>query len=1117
MQKIKPFKQILYLILLVLSVSLVSAANMTIQQLIDSYDYSYSDGALNITSQNDYMLDKNNNGINDTLIINITTDAATAGTYKFIVEIVDKNGILINDTNKSIIASDYSANVDFPSELLSKTKFNYSIRINDNNNNLVFRKTNIESQTYLKYETGTNITRITDENINNNFLRINLTINSTSSATTNVTVTLAYNSSTISKTEEKSLSNGLQVVSIDFDNETIKSTHYTGNFTIDSIVIGNKIFDFNQNTSIYNYEDFAKTSYIKSITDGRIDTNANNLSEFLEINFTVNVKTTDTYNLTYDLYDQFNNFVISINKTQTLALGNQTVQTLTNGSEIYKTKINGPYVISFAKLAIGNDTKDILLNAHTTNQSFYTDYERPPLPDLKVTLSALFNQTSNVTDITVNLSNVGTASAFNVFLDIFDNVTYNNNRSMSFFTEGDKLTYQFNVTNSSNSSLITVIADFDNLVDEINESNNIAQNVAENVSVQADTAPPSYSNLKTSPTSPATYQKNQQYQFNATWQDNSGISKALIEFNGINYTMSQNGNEYYRTFTDLAVGNYNYYFWANDTSGNSNKTNTFTYTINKATPSGSLTNNVSWSINYGKHVSIGFAESNEGDGDLTYKIYRNQTDIGSGEAITLAAGIYQYVLNTTGGQNYSSTPSIDTQTLTVSKAQSSTSLTFDKTSPQTYGTSITPTCSLAIGVGTLTLTMNGTTITSGNPLTLGAGTYQFNCSLAESQNYTSSQNASIFVINQAAPNLTYYLNSLTQNITIQYPQKINASAYATGGAVNIFRNGTTATSENSVNVTLAVGYYRYEFNVTGNQNYTDVSSKFLFASVNKGASIVYTYVNNLRSNATITAGTSIYLNGTLIAGEGPIQLYNNGTLINSGQSPLSNLTTFNNVGPYNVTTIYPETQNYTSSFETWWVNVSETPPAGLTVTSLNAVYSNNTRYNFEFIIRNGGVANLTNINWSLNTGLATISSQQPLNLTSNENTTIFVDFTYNQTGEYNVVATATDGTNQDSESITINIPDLEVMELSVLNSSNRRRVFEFIVKNYLSSSLSNVTWNIKFGDGNNLNNTDIVLQPLENMSVYVDYTYATTNTYVVNASAVNSTLKGYHNITITVT
>ena len=474
--KSKIFKQILYVILLLLSINLVSAANMTIQELIDSYDYSYSDGTLNATSQNDYLIDSNGNGINDTLIINITTDAATSGIFKFIVEIIDKNGILVNETSKSINSTDKSVNVTFSSELLSKTKFNYSIRINNNNDNLIFRKTNIESQIYLNYETGTNVTRITDESISNNFIRINLTANSTQAITTNITVTLAYNSSKISKTENKSLSNGLQVVSIDFDNETIKSTHYVGNFTIDSVVIGPKLFDFNQNTSIYNYEDFAKTSYIKSIADGRIDTNSNNLSEFLEINFTIAVKTADTYNITYDLYDEFNNFVIRFNKTATLSLGNQTVQTLINGSEIYKTKINGPYVLSFAKLAIGNDTKDIIFNAHTTNQSFYTDYEKPPLPDLVINMTIVFNSTTNITNITINLSNNGQGPGFNVFLDIFDNTTYSNNRTLSFLDKGESLIYKFNITNSSNTSLFTAIADFDNLVDESNENNNIVQN-----------------------------------------------------------------------------------------------------------------------------------------------------------------------------------------------------------------------------------------------------------------------------------------------------------------------------------------------------------------------------------------------------------------------------------------------------------------------------------------------------------------------------------------------------------------------------------------------------------------------------------------------------------------
>ena len=245
----KIVKQLIYLAFLLLSISLASAADITVQELIDSYNYDFTNGTINVTSQNDYMVDKDGDGTNDTLIVNVTTDAATTGTYTFIVEIMDENGIVINDTSKSITAADASANVNFASELLSQAKFNYSITINDNSDNLVSRKFNIESQTYSNYETGTNVTKITDENVNNNFIRINLTIDSSGAITTNVTVTLAYNSSTISASEEKTLSSGVQTVSIDFDNETIKSTHYNSNFTVDSVVVGNKIFDFNHHSS----------------------------------------------------------------------------------------------------------------------------------------------------------------------------------------------------------------------------------------------------------------------------------------------------------------------------------------------------------------------------------------------------------------------------------------------------------------------------------------------------------------------------------------------------------------------------------------------------------------------------------------------------------------------------------------------------------------------------------------------------------------------------------------------------------------------------------------------------------------------------------------------------
>lgn len=463
--------------LMVIAMLLISTALAAIEGLINSYNYDFYNGTINATSQKDYMIDKDSDNKNDTLIIDITTDAIS-GTYKLIAEIIDENKVIINNTEKTFASSDSSASINFPSEWLTKQKFNYSIRIYDNDNNLVFREFNIESQNYKNYETGTNITKITDENSNNNFIRVNLTIDSSQAITTNVTVTLAYNSSTISKTEEKILNSGVQKVSIDFDNETVKSTHYNSNFTLDKVVVGNKIFDFDQNSSIYNYEDFAKTSYIKSIADSRIDSDNNNLSEFMEINFTVVIKNTADYTITYDLYDQFDNFVINISKTQHLTAGTQNVQTLVNGSEIYKTKINGPYTVSFAKLSIGNETDDIIFNAHTTNQSFYADYEKPNLPDLKVAITKRFNEIKNTTNLTINLSNIGNAPAFNIFLDIFNNQTYSNNATLDFLDKNNFKIYNFSATNTSNTTLYTAIADFDNLVDESDESNNIANSLA---------------------------------------------------------------------------------------------------------------------------------------------------------------------------------------------------------------------------------------------------------------------------------------------------------------------------------------------------------------------------------------------------------------------------------------------------------------------------------------------------------------------------------------------------------------------------------------------------------------------------------------------------------------
>ena len=297
-----------------------------------------------------------------------------------------------------------------------------------------------------------------------------------------------------------------------------------------------------------------------------------------------------------------------------------------------------------------------------------------------------------------------------------------------------------------------------------------------NVTETPDVTAPQFSNLIETPSDPATYSENQLYEFNITWTDNRNVSFVLIEFDGTNYSIgvasgdSENG-VYRFTIGNLSAGTYNYYWYANDTSGNSNATSTQTYTVNQATPSLSLVISPSTTVTYGTETT---ATGSNCPSQITCALYRNNVAVSNPETATVAAGIHNYTYNTTGNENY-----------------------------------------------------------------------------------------------------TAYTN--TTNLT-----------------------------------------------------------------VNKATGIVFTYLNNSRDNITIEQQTAIYLNGTLETGVGTITLYRNGTIINQGNSPLANFTNFTEIGSNNITTIYAGNANYTSAFETFFVDVIEldvTPP------QISVLHPQNTSYN----------------------------------------------------------------------------------------------------------------------------------------------------------------------------
>ncbi len=457
--------------------------SISIKELISRYSFSTVTFQMNVTNFTDFMIDKNNNGINDTLIFELTTNN-TNGTFIFIINLFDKNGILTNETNKTLIVGINKLNLTFSSILLSQNQYNYSIKVYNSTRRLKYRKDNILTQTYLNYEEGFKILSITDSNVNKT-LRINVTINSPENKTHTTTLFLNYNNSIIFSKEQKSVKSGTNHLLFNFDNETIKRTHYIGNFTISSLKIGRKTLKINTTTAFYDFKDFAVTPYIFNFTDNGTDTNSNNKYDMLQINISAQIINNNNHTITLTLYDLFDNIIEAKNISLLLNSGKNIITFNINGSKIYDKKLNGPFLVKNAELYENGTLVDKINDAYITSSYNFNDFDSPGLPDLIVNISISDDYRYGINNVTINFTfkNIGNKHAFNIFTDIFDNKTFSSSNKSNILDVGSQLVYQFNFTNFSDFE-ISAIADLQNFIEELNESNN-----AERVTVKLNKKP----------------------------------------------------------------------------------------------------------------------------------------------------------------------------------------------------------------------------------------------------------------------------------------------------------------------------------------------------------------------------------------------------------------------------------------------------------------------------------------------------------------------------------------------------------------------------------------------------------------------------------------------------
>ena len=458
-------------VVLVLLLLIPLAYSISIKELISRYSFSSVTSQMNVTDYIDFMIDKNNNGINDTLVFELATSNSN-GNYIFIINLFDKDGILTNEVNKTLNAGINKLNITFNSIFLTQPQFNYSIKIYNSTYSLKYRKDNILTQNYLNYEEGFRILDAKDSE-ENKALKINVTLNSSVNGTFETALFLAYNNSMIFSKENKSITDSAQYLMFNFDSEAIKRTHYTGSFNITSLKLNKKIIKTNFTTAFYDFRDFAVKSYISGFADNGIDTGADNKYDILQINTNAQIINDGNYNAILALYDLFGNLIEIKNASSFLSSGENVILFNINGSKIYDKKLNGPFVVKYSELYENGTLIDRINDAYSTSNYNFNGFNGPTLPDLKAEISASGEYHYGINSLTINFSfkNIGNKHAFNVFTEIFDNSTFFKSDKSNILNANSQIAYQINFANISDFE-ISAIADLQDFVEELNESNN---------------------------------------------------------------------------------------------------------------------------------------------------------------------------------------------------------------------------------------------------------------------------------------------------------------------------------------------------------------------------------------------------------------------------------------------------------------------------------------------------------------------------------------------------------------------------------------------------------------------------------------------------------------------
>ncbi|MEK6887193.1 MAG: putative Ig domain-containing protein [Nanoarchaeota archaeon] len=280
----------------------------------------------------------------------------------------------------------------------------------------------------------------------------------------NKTITLEFNATQLKDFELNNTQIRLKEISI--DGNTMDFYHHMPDETIlwpvyDIIYEYNYWFANTFNSSSFDYGNIYINSYqfTEDVSSGKVK----NLNVILNNN-----GYPGTYNVELSLENQYGEVVLT-NKSK---VSSWPATIKFNGTEIYQSKINGPYRLGFIRITNITTGNEVFykIQKGLSKELTYMNFTTPNMPDLRINDSDL---KSDGTNLNITLHNQGTGDAVGVTISIFkSDATKIKEIILSNVSAG--VNYKKIIT-GINLTAGFVFIDFSNSIEERNESNNVAQ------------------------------------------------------------------------------------------------------------------------------------------------------------------------------------------------------------------------------------------------------------------------------------------------------------------------------------------------------------------------------------------------------------------------------------------------------------------------------------------------------------------------------------------------------------------------------------------------------------------------------------------------------------------